>query len=392
MNRKTWALGAITGAAGLVIGVLGARALMPAMLAQSAQTQPQAVQQGTATAQGSTPFGQSLVDIQPVQMAQVRDSLRINGKLALNGMRINQVSARLAGRIDQITIFEGASVKAGEVVAWLYSPEYISAQNEFLLARSTVRTLNNQSTADLLEDARATLAGARSKLQVLGASGADIEQLDRSAAVQQHLMVRAPISGRFIKRNVDPGGYLDTGGSLGTIADLSSLWFLGNVFEADLPRLRDGQMVDIVVNGISPAAPLRGRVSFISPSVDSQTHTVNVRVELPNPSGLLKPDMFARAEIGLEERSLPVVPRAAVVQDGAESFVIVQRGEKRFERIPVDVVPANDAGHLAVTRGLKAGDRVVVEGSVLMDRGLTNPQSGKPAGYPLGNSGTGAGS
>lgn len=392
MNRKTWALGAITGAAGLVIGVFGARALMPDTLAQSAPAQTQPVQQEAASSQGGTPFGQTLVDIRPVQIAQVRDSLRINGKLALNGMRINQISARLAGRIDRIAVFEGASVKAGEAVTWLYSPEYISAQNEFLLARSTVRTLNNQSTADLLEDAQATLAGARNKLQVLGASGADMEQLDRSGAVQQHLTVRSPISGRFIKRNVDPGGYLDTGGSLGTIADLSSLWFLGNVFEADLPRLREGQTVDIMVNGISPGAPLRGRVSFISPSVDPQTHTVNVRVELPNPNGLLKPDMFARAEIGLEERSLPVVPRAAVVQDGAESFVIVQRGEKRFERIPVDVVPANDVGHLAVTRGLKAGDRVVVEGSVLMDRGLTNPQSGKPAGYPLGNAGTGTGS
>jgi len=388
MNRNTWALAAIAGAAGLVIGALGARALLPATPAPALAAP--AVQ--PAQAAGGASFGQSLVDIRPAELAPVRDSLRINGKLALNGMRISQVSARLAGRIDRIAVFEGASVKAGEAVAWLYSPEYISAQNEFLLARSTVRTLNNQSTADLLEDAQATLAGARSKLQVLGASSADIEQLDRSGAVQQHLVVRTPIGGRFIKRNVDPGGYLDTGGSLGTVADLSSLWFLGNVFEADLPRLREGQRVDIVVNGLSPGAPLRGRVSFISPSVDPQTHAVNVRVELPNPGGLLKPDMFARAEIALEERSLPVVPRAAVVQDGAESFLIVQREEKRFERIPVDVVPAQDPGHLAVTRGLKAGDRVVIEGSVLMDRGITNPQPGKPAANPLGNSRTGAGS
>jgi Cu(I)/Ag(I) efflux system membrane fusion protein len=388
MNRNTWALAAIAGAAGLVIGALGARALLPATSAPA----PAAPAVRPAQAAGGTSFGQSLVDIRPAELSTVRDSLRINGKLALNGMRINQVSARLAGRIDRITVFEGASVKAGEAVAWLYSPEYISAQNEFLLARSTVRTLNNQSTADLLEDAQATLAGARSKLQVLGASSADIEQLDRSGAVQQHLVVRAPIGGRFIKRNVDPGGYLDTGGSLGTVADLSSLWFLGNVFEADLPRLREGQRVDIVVNGLSPGAPLRGRVSFISPSVDPQTHAVNVRVELPNPGGLLKPDMFARAEIALEERRLPVVPRAAVVQDGAESFIIVQREEKRFERIPVDVVPAQDPGHLAVTRGLKAGDRVVIEGSVLMDRGITNPQPGKPAANPLGNGRTGAGS
>jgi Cu(I)/Ag(I) efflux system membrane fusion protein len=390
MNRNTFTFGAVAGAAGLVLGVLGTRVFAPAPAPTAVPTE--AAAQPTAGAPAAGTFGQSLVNVVPVELQSIRDTLRINGKLALNGMRINQVSARLAGRIDRISVFEGASVKAGEPVGWLYSPEYISAQNEFLLARGAVRTLNNQATADLLEDAQATLAGARGKLKVLGASDADVEQLDRSGSVQQHLVVRAPISGRVIKRDIDPGGYLDTGGSLGTIADMSSLWFLGHVFEADLPRLREGQMVDIQVNGLAAGAPLRGRVSFISPSVDPQTHAVNIRVDLPNPNGALKPDMFARAEVAMQERSLPVVPRAAVVQDGAESFIIVQREAQRYERVSVEVAPANDAGHLAVTRGLQAGDRVVIEGSVLMDRGITNPQPGKPASNPLGTTRAGAGS
>jgi Cu(I)/Ag(I) efflux system membrane fusion protein len=386
MNNKTWATAAATGVAGLLLGAFGARALLPAA---SKPAPPQAPTVLTLPAQSQARLGQTLVEVVPAQRQTVRDALRLSGKLALNGMRINQVSARLAGRIDRIAVFEGASVKAGEAIAWLYSPEYISAQNEFLLARSAVRLLKNQSTADLLEDAQATLAGARNKLQVLGASPADVEQLDRSGSAQQHLVIRAPIGGRFIKRNVDPGGYLDTGASLGTIADLSSLWFLGNVFEADLPRLHEGQMADIEVTGLAPGAPLRGRVSFIAPSVDPQTHAVNIRVDLPNPNGTLKPDMFARAEVAMPPRQLPVVPRAAVVQDGAESFIIVQREPQRFERVSVDVAPANDAAHLAVTRGLQPGDRVVIEGSVLMDRGITHPQPGRPAGNPLGTARTG---
>jgi Cu(I)/Ag(I) efflux system membrane fusion protein len=385
MNKRIWSVGAIAGAIGVIVGVAATRYLSQDHSLAENSPAPTAETQSSDQAADRRSLGQTLVDIQPVQLQAIRDGVRINGKLALNGMRLNQISSRLAGRVDKIMLFEGASVRAGEPVALLYSPEFISAQNELLLARNTVRMLSGKSTADLLEDANVTLKSARTKLKVQGAGEADIENLERSGVIQQHLIIRSPIAGRFIKRNVDPGGYLDTGGSLGTVADMSSLWFLGNAFEADLPRLREGQTVDITINGIQKSDPVRGRISFIAPTVDPQTHTVTVRVDLPNTSGLLKPDMFARADIALDQRNLPVVPRAAVVQDGAESFVVVQRDEKRFERISVDVVPSNDATHLAVTRGLKEGDRIVIEGSVLMDRSLTNPQAEKmPAGAKPG--------
>lgn len=385
MNKRIWSVGAIAAAIGVIVGVAATRYLLQDHSVAANSLALAVETQGSNKATDVRSLGETLVDIQPVEFQAIRDGVRINGKLALNGMRLNQISSRLAGRVDKIMLFEGASVRAGEPVALLYSPEFISAQNELLLARNTVRMLSGKFTADLLDDAKVTLQSARTKLKVQGAGEADIENLERSGVIQQHLIIRSPIAGRFIKRNVDPGGYLDTGASLGTVADMSSLWFLGNAFEADLPRLREGQTVDIAINGIQKSEPVRGRISFISPTVDPQTHTVTVRVDLPNTSGLLKPDMFARADIALDQRSLPVVPRAAVVQDGAESFVVVQRDEKRFERISVDVVPSNDATHLAVTRGLKEGDRIVIEGSVLMDRSLTNPQAEKlPAGAKHG--------
>lgn len=329
----------------------------------------------------STQLGQSLIQLVQVQEELVRHVVTLNGKLALDGTRVHQVSARLAGRVDRIDVVEGSMVQAGQSIAWLYSPEFISAQNEFLLARQAVKTLSASRSSELQADAQATLDGARHKLRVLGAAEDDIAELARSGLPQQHLVIRAAIKGRVIKRNIDPGGYLETGASLGTVADFSSLWFLGFVFDADLPRIKEGQQVEIVVNGVALAEPLIGKVSFVSPSVDPVTHSVSVRVQLPNPNGLLKPEMFARAELMLNQRRLPVVPRAAVVQDGAESFLVVRRGgtegKPTYVRLPVEFVPANDPGHLAILRGVSAGESVVVEGSVLVERELHQTQAAR---------------
>jgi len=376
-SQKMMVVAAVAAAVGASLGLLGQKFLSPEQ-APVAHTQAPSAQNAA-----ENPLGQSLVKLVPAQEAKVHDAITINGKLALDGSRIHQVSARLAGRVDQIDAVEGAVVRAGERIALLYSPEFISAQNEFLMARNAVRTLNGVATSDLQADARATLDGARNKLRVLGSSEADVAELERSGHAQQHLVIRASISGRLIKRNVDPGGYLDVGGSIGTIADLSSLWFLGNVFDADLPRVREGQTVSIRMNGVALNAPLSGRVSFVAPAVDPVTHSVAVRVQLNNPGGLLKPEMFGRAELMLGERLLPVLPRAAVVQDGAESFVVVQRGGSAqkpvYLRVPVEAMPANEPGQLAIIRGVTAGESVVIEGSVLVERELHQASAAQTA-------------
>lgn len=377
-SKTLIAVAAVAATAGASLGLLGQQ-FLPQSSGASAHATVAPAPEPANTAQ----LGQSLVKLVPAQEVSVHDAVTINGKLALDGTRLHQVSARLAGRVDRIDVVEGSAVRAGQPIALLYSPEFISAQNEFLLARGAVRALAGSATADLQADARATLDGARNKLRVLGSNDADTAELERSGHAQQHLVIRAAINGRLIKRNVDPGGYLDMGGSLGTIADQSSLWFLGNVFDADLPRVREGQAVSIKVNGVALAEPLTGRVSFVSPSVDPSTHSVAVRVQLANPGGLLKPEMFARAELMLGERRLPVVPRAAVVQDGAESFVVVQRGgtsdKPAYARVPVETMPANEPGQLAIVRGVNAGEPVVVEGSVLVERDLHQAQTAHAA-------------
>jgi membrane fusion protein, copper/silver efflux system len=313
----------------------------------------------------------SLVQVEEIKLENVQDAVQMTGKLAVDSLRLQQISARVPGRVDKLAMIEGQAVKAGQALAWVYSPEYISAQNEFLLAKRTAKTLNTDATQDLYEDARATFESARNKLRILGASSQEIQMLESRGAASEFLTVTSMINGVVTKRSIDSGGYLNTGDSLGIVADLSSLWFLGNVFESDLPKLKIGQQVDMQVMG-SKLDHHEGKISFISPTFDPQTHAVVIRVDLPNPKGELKPDMFAKAHVSVGMAKLPVVPRVAVVQDGAQSFLVVKKSDGQFQRVAVNAVPANDNDHLAITSGVQAGDQVVIDGGVLVDRSLVN--------------------
>ena len=316
-------------------------------------------------------LNRSLVQVEEIKLENVQDAVQMTGKLAVDSLRLQQISARVPGRVDKLAMIEGQAVRAGQALAWVYSPEYISAQNEFLLAKRTAKTLNTDATQDLYEDARATFESARNKLRILGVSSQEIQMLENRGAVSEFLTVTSMINGVVTKRSIDSGGYLNTGDSLGTVADLSSLWFLGNVFESDLPKLKIGQQVDMQVMG-SKSDHHEGKISFISPTFDPQTHAVVIRVDLPNPKGELKPDMFAKAHVSVGMAKLPVVPRVAVVQDGAQSFLVVKKSDGQFQRVAVNAVPANDNDHLAITSGVQAGDQVVIDGGVLVDRSLVN--------------------
>jgi len=313
----------------------------------------------------------ALIQTEEIKQEDVNDVVQMTGKLAVDSLRLLQISARVPGRVDKLAMIEGQTVSAGQPLAWIYSPEFIAAQNEFLLARRTAKTLNTETTKDLFEDAKATLDGARNKLRILGASQQDIQQLETRGVASEFLTIASSIHGVVTKRAIDAGGYLNTGDSLGTVADFSSLWFLGNVFESDLPKLKLGQTVDIQIMG-SQLARYQGVISFISPTFDAQTHAVVVRVDLANPKGELKPDMFAKAQVKVGLTKLPVVPRVAVVQDGAQSFLIVKKSDGQYQRVAVNAVPANDSEHLAITTGVHPGDHVVVDGGVLVDRSLVN--------------------
>jgi Cu(I)/Ag(I) efflux system membrane fusion protein len=318
-------------------------------------------------------FDPAYVKTAPVATSDVPEILTVAGKLAFSAERTQQAAARVAGRIDRILAFEGHHVVAGQTIAELFSPDHQSAQQEYLLARNTLRNIKASNIKDLIEDAESTLQASRQKLRILGAGDADINKLDATSTPQQYLAVKAPISGVVVKRNLDPGQYLNFGDSVLTISDSSSLWFLGNIYEQDYAKVRIGQRLQLE----SPALPNRvftGTVNFIAPGVDPVTHVLAIRCNVPNTGGQLRPELFVNARLQISSKHALVLPTSAIVQRNDAAYVIVDLKDGRYQRLRVTVLPL-DEGRVAVTTGLKGGEQIVVEGAVLVSHLIDLEQS-----------------
>jgi Cu(I)/Ag(I) efflux system membrane fusion protein len=251
------------------------------------------------------------------------------GKLAFNVQQAKLASARVAGRVERILAYEGTKVSAGQPIAELYSPEYIAAQNEFLLSHNAFHTLNTSELKELVDDAKLTMQSSENKLRVLGATTEDIALILERGHISETLTIRAPIAGTIVKRDMDQGSYMNVGDSLMSIIDTSRIWFTGNLYENEIRNVRIGQTIEIE----TPAYPGRrytGRVSFIAPNVDADTHTLQVRCDVPNPDGTLKPEMYATARIVTGNARALVVPQSAIVKDQGKLVLMTMPDARRI--------------------------------------------------------------
>ncbi|MCB5189933.1 efflux RND transporter periplasmic adaptor subunit [Methylobacillus arboreus] len=303
------------------------------------------------------------------EQRDIDDVIPLMGRLAFNAEKIHLVSARIAGRLDRILVFEGAQVRHGQPLAALYSPEYISAQNELLLARNTWRTLqSSRATQELAEDAESTLQSARERMRVMGASEQDIAALEQTGRVNEHLLLRAPISGVVTQRNLDPGAFINLGDSFMSLADTSTLWFFGNVYEQDYQRIRQGQSLQLDVQAL-PGKHYRARVDMLSPTLDTETNTLRIRCLVTN-DGNLRPDLFATASLNADSYRALLVPADAIVRSQQVDYLIVETQDGHYRKRQVNIKPYRD-GLVAVTEGLSADEKVVVRGSTLLNQKLS---------------------
>lgn len=345
--------------------VCAALVLACLLCAQQAQAAPAA-----KTAAAEQGFSANFVKTTlPVQQL-VADTIPITGKLALDKQQTRIAAARVAGRLGRIFVFEGQSVHAGDVLAEIYSPDYISAENEFLLAkrfRDTVATDN--SDTELRTDTEATVRSAANKLKVLGATPADIAALARSATVAEYLMVRAPISGVVTQRNVDPGAYLNVGDALMSLANLDTLWLFANTYDADYAHLKLGEELAFQTPSL-PGEHFFGQIAFIAPSIDPNTHTLPIRCDVPNRDFRLRPEMFVQGDLKVGERMALVVPKSAVIHIRDSDYVIVHDAGKQYRRLAVRGHPLQP-NRYAITAGLGAQVPIVTDGAVLLNEMLS---------------------
>lgn len=300
--------------------------------------------------------------------------VRLLGRIEPDETTRKNVTTWIGGRIDRLHVnVTGEQVRAGQVIATLYSPEVYAAHQDLLTAKSQVDRMSD-STSSTRSATQAALDAARARLRLLGVSDGDLERMEAADRPTQSVPIRTPFAGTVIERVATEGSYVETGAPLYRLADLDRLWVQLDAYESDLPRIALGQEVSIAVEGI--ATPFEGTVAFIDPTLDPQRRTARVRVEVSNPDGQLRPGMFAEAVVASvvdEASDAPlVIPASAPLFTGKRSIVYVEvEDEGQLAYAPRTVRLGPRLGEFyPVVAGLSEGERVVSRGAFAIDADL----------------------
>ena len=235
------------------------------------------------------------IEVAPVERKFVTVEVRMVGKIEYDETKLAYITSWVPGRLDKLYVdYTGIQVKKGEHLVDIYSPELISAQEELFQSLKAIKDLEKSNIESMKETARQTVEAVREKLRLLGLSKEQIEEIEKSEKPSDHITIYSPISGIVIQKNALQGMYVDTGTQIYTIADLSQVWVKLDAYESDIEWLRYGQEVEFQAESY-PGEVFKGKISFIDPIVNEKTRTVKLRVNVPNPDGKLKPEMFVRA-------------------------------------------------------------------------------------------------
>lgn len=237
------------------------------------------------------------VETAAVQYKTVHNDVRLVGKVDYDETRLSYISAWVPGRIDRLFVdFTGTRVRRGDHLIKLYSPELISAQEEYIQAIKNWDDTRNSELKVMRDTAQSTLKSSKEKLRLLGISNEQIEKIAADKTVQEHLTINSPVAGTVIQKNGFEGQYVKTGDKIYTIADLSRVWVYIDAYESDIQWLHYGQHVKVEAEAY-PGEVFDGKVAFIDPYVDETTRTIKLRVNVQNLDNKLKPGMFVRAHI-----------------------------------------------------------------------------------------------
>jgi multidrug efflux pump subunit AcrA (membrane-fusion protein) len=285
------------------------------------------------------------------------------GELEWNARRVVHLTARTPGRLERVLAVEGDRVREGQLLAEIYSPDYMTVQAEYIQAAARLRRLAGKEGEE--GPARAFLAGARERLVLLGLPASEIEALDAQAVPKPLLAVRAPLSGTVLESGVVAGDAVELGTSLFRLADPSTLWACLHIQEKDLAAVKAG--TDVVLKTQAyPGEEFLGRLTLVGDIIEPATRTIEGRVEVPNPTGKLKAGMYVDASVAAAgERTAIAVPEAAVQDDEGHPIVFVKTGDRTFTRREVEAGEPF-AGYVEILNGLAAGEIVVTSGGFLL--------------------------
>jgi Cu(I)/Ag(I) efflux system membrane fusion protein len=303
------------------------------------------------------------------EAAAVRElerSVRAVGTVQVDERRIQAVAPKFEGWIERLHVnATGQPVARGQALMEVYSPELVSAQQEYAVAWQGMESLKG-ATSEARAGMGQVAESALLRLRNWDISAEQIQRLQKDGKASRLLTLRSPVNGVVLEKTAVQGMRFMPGEALYKIADLSSVWLMADVFEQDLGLVRPGQAAQITVNAY-PGKVFAGKVAFVYPTVNPQTRTAQVRLELPNPVGLLKPAMYASVELaaGAPEKAL-TIPSSAVLNSGTRQVVLVELAEGRYEPRAVRLGGQN-GDYVQVLEGLVEGEKVVVSANFLID-------------------------
>ena len=302
----------------------------------------------------------------PARKQKMAKTIRTVGLVMADETRIVHVHPKVEGWIEEVHAkYEGDAVKKGQPLFSFYSPDFLAVQQEYLSAVQMLKELPADAGPQVRESAERTAAAARQRLLWWDVSEEQIRELEKRGSPARTLLLVSPIDGVVLKKNVWAGEYMERGADFYHIADLSILWVDARLYEMDLPSVRVGQEASVAFSD-GPVPALRGKVIFVSPTLDPETRTATARLEFPNPDGRLKPGMFATAEILVDLGERIAVPSEAVLDTGTRRILFVDKGKGLLEPREVTVGAKGD-GVWEILSGLQEGEPVVVSGNFLVD-------------------------
>ena len=321
----------------------------------SSQAPPVSPQARAALDASDQTFAQLGVRVEPVRREGLVRSVRVVATVAPDETRISHVHTRVAGWIEQLDVnTTGEFVRAGQPIARIFSQELLSSQTEYLAAR-------RMAASGL---ASAVVEGGRRRLSVLGMTEREIAEIEQTGEPKRHVTVAAPRSGVVVRRSVSAGNAVDPSTELITIADLSRVWVLAEVPEANIRDVRPGSAALLEFAGASVISR-SARVDFIYPTLSEDTRTLRVRFSVSNQDGGLRPGLFGSATFEIESGNTLTVPRDAVVDTGVQQHVFVAANGMYEPRIVT--VGARMDQRIEILSGLAEGESVVAAGVFLLD-------------------------
>ena len=300
----------------------------------------------------------------PVRAGVLAGHWRTVGRVVADETRVRRVTVKVEGYVDRLYAdFIGKSVRRGQPLLSLYSPELLSAQNDYLVARQLQQRLRG---GDEHGGQRDLVAAARQRLRLWDISEASLAGIESSGVALRTLTLDSPIAGVVVAKSVVEGAHVSPGDTLFEITDLSVVWVLADVYESDLRRMRLGLPAQLTLSAL-PGRTFVGSVSFVPPILDATTRTAQVRLNFANPTGDLRPELFGEVTLTDSARSGLRIPIDAVIRAGSRTVAFVAETQTRFVPRTVQLGQAVGEAEVEVLAGLREGDYVVTGASFLLD-------------------------